>query len=51
MIANSSPPIRQTLSEPRTEREEDRGDLGEHVVAGGVAVDVVHTLEVVEVEP
>ena len=50
MIANSSPPIRQTVSLVRTIGEEDRGDLGEDVVAGRVAVHVVDALEVVEVE-
>ena len=50
MIANSSPPIRQTQSPARTEREQDLRDLGEDVVAGRVAVDVVDALEVVEVE-
>ena len=50
MIANSSPPIRQTPSLGAHGGEEDLRDLGEDVVADGVAVDVVDALEVVEVE-
>ena len=47
---NSSPPMRQTTSEPRTVSRATRADLHEQLVAGAVPVDVVHALEVVEVE-
>ena len=50
MIANSSPPVRQTSSLWRTARAELDRQLGEHLVADGVTVDVVDPLEVVEVE-
>ena len=50
MIANSSPPTRQTTSAGSNRGPEDVGDLDEQLVAVAVAVDVVDPLEVVEVE-
>ena len=50
ITANSSPPTRQTTSVARTDGAEDVGDLVQELVADAVAVDVVHLLEVVEVE-
>ena len=50
MTANSSPPIRQTTSVERTALRSSVGQLGEHLVAHAVAVDVVHLLEVVDVD-
>ena len=50
MTANSSPPTRQTMSEPRDRRAEDVGEELEHLVALAVPADVVHALEVVDVE-
>ena len=50
MIANSSPPIRQTESVVANRRQQLLGDRREHVVADRVPVDVVDLLEVVEIE-
>ena len=50
MTANSSPPTRQTTSVDADGRAQHVGDLMEQLVADAVAVDVVHLLEVVEVE-
>ena len=50
ITANSSPPTRQTTSRRAHRRAEDVGDLVQQLVAHAVPVDVVHLLEVVEVE-
>ena len=50
ITANSSPPSRQTTSEPRTRPRRSSASVAQHLVAGAVAVDVVDALEVVDVE-
>ena len=50
MTANSSPPTRHTTSLWRTEATKHLCDLLEQLIADTVAVDVVHLLEVVQVE-
>ena len=47
---NSSPPMRQTTSEPRTVSRATRATCDQQLVADAVAVDVVDALEVVEIE-
>ena len=46
---NSSPPYRPTRSISRASSLEDRRELLQHLVAGLMAVGVVHALEVVQV--
>ena len=50
MTANSSPPIRATVSISRELAREDLRECDERVVAGRVAVEIVDLLEVVDVD-